>query len=88
MTEITSSNPVQIPQTKGKSRAAEEDTNVGRNPISTNKVAVETNKVAVEYQLKAIEWIEPSSRELRKLKVITQNGMIFTFYKKFLLKYD
>lgn len=66
MTEIESSNPVQIPQTKGKSKAVEEDTNVGRKPISTNKVAV-------EYQLKAIEWIEPSSGELRKLKVITQN---------------
>lgn len=76
MTEIESSNPVQTPQTKGKSKAVEEDTNVGRKPISTNKVAV-------EYQLKAIEWIEPSSGELRKLKVITQNGMIYIRFIKF-----
>ncbi|GES88315.1 protein FAM63B-like isoform X2 [Rhizophagus clarus] len=51
---------------QGKSRAVEEDTNAGRKSISTNKVAV-------EYQLKAIEWIEPSSGQVRKLKVITQN---------------
>ncbi|RIA87987.1 hypothetical protein C1645_776099 [Glomus cerebriforme] len=65
MTEIKSSSPVQIPPTKGKGKVVEED-NIGRNPISSNKVAV-------EYQLKAIEWVEPSSGEIRKLKVITQN---------------
>jgi hypothetical protein len=69
MTEVESSDPAQIPQVKGKGKAVEEDTIVG-NPVSTNQVAV-------EYQLKAIEWIEPSSGEVRKLKVITQNGMIF-----------
>ena len=76
MTEIENSNPVQIPSTKGKDKAVEEDTNVESKSISTNKVAI-------EYQLKAIEWIDPFSREVRKLKVITQNGMIYCFYEEF-----
>ncbi|CAI2187823.1 10137_t:CDS:2 [Funneliformis geosporum] len=65
MTEIENSTSIQIPQTKGKGKAIEEDI-VADKPKPANQVAV-------EYQLKAIEWIEPSSGKIRKLKVITQN---------------
>ncbi len=69
MTEIKNSIPVQILQTKGKGKALEDTVVEKPKP---------TNQVAIEYQLKAIEWIEPSLGGVRKLKVITQNGM---FYK-------
>ena len=61
MTEVESSDPAQIPQKKGKGKAVEEDTIVGK-PISTNQVAV-------EYQLKAIEWIESSHKGMLNMVI-------------------
>ncbi|CAG8452809.1 1308_t:CDS:2 [Funneliformis mosseae] len=64
MTGIENSTSTEIPLTKGKGKAVEEDIVVEKPKPA--------NQVAVEYQLKAIEWIEPSGK-VRKLKVITQN---------------
>ncbi|CAG8653434.1 16160_t:CDS:2 [Funneliformis caledonium] len=64
MTGIENSTSTEIPPTKGKGKAVEEDIVVEKPKPA--------NQVAVEYQLKAIEWIEPSGK-VRKLKVITQN---------------
>ncbi|CAG8575117.1 13509_t:CDS:2, partial [Acaulospora colombiana] len=60
--EITTgtSSPSQTVQNKGKGRTPEEE-------------KLSTKQVANEYQLKAIEWIDPSLGEIRRLKVITQN---------------
>ncbi|CAG8552220.1 11373_t:CDS:2 [Acaulospora morrowiae] len=58
--EIQTTTSIQTSQNKGKGKASEEEKPVPK-------------QLANEYQLKAIEWDDPSSRETRRLKVITQN---------------
>ncbi|CAG8660671.1 1872_t:CDS:2, partial [Scutellospora calospora] len=68
--EITTPEPSQAAQTKGKGKVVEEEKeeNVTKSSSSTKS----TN----EYQLKAIEWTDSVSEKTRKLKIITQNGNV------------